>query len=171
MEKANQQACSQKKHSPKEYNDFRPGALTPVVMKYTGKMMVSKLRSEVDDAVHMVNKHLENPRDYARLLFNFSSTLQPRTLLLNQLCVKALTPTQCVRVNRTVSEPMTISTGAPQECVSSPVLFTLLDFPMTLRSNPNQKGSKKIRYRVPVSRHHNFKHYFVPLSIKALNAT
>lgn len=81
--------------------------------------MVSKLRSEVDDAVHMVTKHLENPRDYARLLFNFSSafnTLQPCILLLNHFRVNPFLPNQCVRVNRTVSEPMTISTGAPGVC-------------------------------------------------------
>lgn len=33
--------------------------------------------------------------------------------------------TQQVRVNRTLSEPLTISTGDLQGCVSSPVLFTL----------------------------------------------
>lgn len=151
-----------KKTCPKENNDFRPVALTPVVMKCMERIMVSRLRSEVgpqldpyqfayrhhrgtDDAinsiVHMVTKHLENPKAYARLLFvDFSSafnTLQPHILLniLNQLNVNPFiikwyhsfltNRTQHVRVNSTVSEPLTISTGAPQGSVSSPVLFTL----------------------------------------------
>ena len=88
-----------------------------------------------------MTKHLENPRAYARLLFvDFSSafnTLQPH-VLLNTLQLMNVNPfitkwyhsfltnrTQQVRVNRTLSEPLTISTGAPQGCVSSPVLFTL----------------------------------------------
>ncbi len=91
--------------------------------------------------MHLVTKHLENPRAYAKLLFvDFSSafnTLQPHILLktmqrmnVNPFIIKLFysfltNRSQQVRVNRTLSESMIISTGAPQGCVSSPALFTL----------------------------------------------
>ncbi len=147
---------------PHENNDFRPIALTSVVMKCMEKLIVSQLKLEVcpqldpyqfaykrhrgtDDAinslVHLVIKHLENPRAYAKLLFvDFSSafnTLQPHILLktmqqmnVNPFIIKwfysfLTNRSQQVRVNRTLSESTIINTGAPQGCVSSPVLFTL----------------------------------------------
>ena len=98
-----------------------------------------------DDAItgitHLALKHLEAPGAYARLLFiDFSSafnSLQPYLLIkkMNQMSVSPsiikwfhsfLTQrTQNVRVNSTFSDSKVISTGAPQGCVSSPVLFTL----------------------------------------------
>ncbi|KAI2644006.1 RNA-directed DNA polymerase from mobile element jockey [Labeo rohita] len=151
-----------KKSCPQENNDFRPIALTSVVMKCMEKLIMSQLIKEVgsqldpyqfaykhqrgtDDAinslVHLVTKHLENPMVYARLLFvDFSSafnTLQPHILLktmqrmnVNPSIIKWLhsfltNRSQQVRVNKTLSESTTISTGVPQGCVSSPVLFTL----------------------------------------------
>ena len=98
-----------------------------------------------DDAVgsitHLVSKHLDDSKAYARLLFiDFSSafnTLQPY-LLLEKLKQMDVNPciikwyfsfltnrTQQVKVNGKISNSHDISTGAPQGCVSSPVLFTL----------------------------------------------
>lgn len=78
-----------KKPCPQENNDFRTVALTSVVMKCLEKLTVSKVHEDVgpqldpyqfaythqrgtDDAinsiVHLVTKHLENPKAYARLL-------------------------------------------------------------------------------------------------------
>ena len=151
-----------KKSCPKENNDYRPVALTPIVMKCFEKYMVTKLKAEIgpkldpqqfayrqgrgtDDAItgitHLALKHLEAPGAYARLLFiDFSSafnSLQPYLLIkkMNQMSVSPsiikwfhsfLTQrTQNVRVNSTFSDSKVISTGAPQGCVSSPVLFTL----------------------------------------------
>ncbi len=151
-----------KKSCPQENNDFRPIALTSVVMKSMEKLIVSQLKLEVcpqldpyqfaykrqrgtDDSinslVHLVIKHLENPRAYAKLLYvDFSSafnTLQPHILLktmqrmnVNPFIIKwfysfLTNRSQQVRVNRTLSESTIINTGAPQGCVSSPVLFTL----------------------------------------------
>lgn len=84
-----------KKSCPQQNDDYRPVALTSIVMKSLERIMVSKLRSEVqhlldpyqfaynngrgtDDAlittVHSILKHLENPSGYVRLLFmDFSS--------------------------------------------------------------------------------------------------
>ncbi len=74
------------------------------------------------------------------LLIDFSSafnTLQPH-FLMQKLKAMSVNPfilkwhssfltkrAQLVRVNNTVSEPRQTSTGAPQGCVSSPVLVTL----------------------------------------------
>lgn len=97
-----------------------------------------------DDAInsitHLTLKHLEDPKAYARLLFiDFSSafnTLQPH-LLLQKMIQMNVNPfikwfysfltdrTQNVRINNSLSDPKHISTGAPQGCVSSPVLFIL----------------------------------------------
>ena len=96
-----------KKPCPTEYNDYRPVALTSVIMKCFEKyIMVSVLKSETnselvplqfghrqgrstDDAInsiaHLTLKHLEDPKAYAYpLLIEFSPafyTLQPHLLL------------------------------------------------------------------------------------------
>lgn len=95
-----------KKPCPMENNDFRPVALTSIVMKSFESIMAGNLRSEVqhlldpyqfayndgrstDDALntttHFILQHLENPTAYARLMFmDFSSafnTILPQVLL------------------------------------------------------------------------------------------
>ena len=95
-----------KKASCKENNDYRPVALTSLVMKCFEKIMISFLKTEVggfldpfqfaykcnrstEDAIlavtHVINKHLEDSSSFARLLFvDFSSafyTLQPHLLI------------------------------------------------------------------------------------------
>nr|AAA83743.1 orf1 [Batrachocottus baicalensis] len=86
-------------------------------------------------------QHLDSPRTYARVLFvDFSTAfntiipavLQPK---LSQLTVPAPTchwitnfltdRTQQVRLGKITSSTRTISTGAPQGCVLSPLLFSL----------------------------------------------
>jgi hypothetical protein len=100
----------------------------------------------VDDAkafiIDTVHKHLERPNTSARLLFiDFSSafnTLQPH-ILANKLTsyfhlddqlirwiMDFLTDrSQRVRVNNTFSDLRHTSTGSPQDCVLSPLLFIL----------------------------------------------
>ncbi len=89
----------------------------------------------------MVNIHLEDTQSYARLLLiDFSSafnTLLPRLLISkpielkgNPFCIKwfysfLTNCTQQVRVNNCYSEMKITNKGAPQGCVSSPILFTL----------------------------------------------
>uniref|UniRef100_A0A9J7WZZ8 Reverse transcriptase domain-containing protein n=1 Tax=Cyprinus carpio carpio TaxID=630221 RepID=A0A9J7WZZ8_CYPCA len=99
----------------------------------------------VDDAVniglHYVLQHLDRPGTYVRILFvDFSSafnTIIPNLLLpkLTQLSVPSsicqwinsfLTDRQqLVRLGTYKSSTRTISTGAPQGCVLSPLLFSL----------------------------------------------
>ncbi|KAL0148922.1 hypothetical protein M9458_055726 [Cirrhinus mrigala] len=99
----------------------------------------------VDDAVnvglHYILQHLDKPGTYARILFvDFSSafnTIIPDILQikLSQLSVPTsicqwitnfLTDRQqLVRLGKLTSGTRTISTGAPQGCVLSPLLFSL----------------------------------------------
>ncbi|KAI2658156.1 putative RNA-directed DNA polymerase from transposon BS [Labeo rohita] len=99
----------------------------------------------VDDAVnmglHYILQHLDKPGTYARILFvDFSSafnTIIPDILQnkLSQLSVPTsicqwitsfLTDRQqLVRLGKLTSSTRTISTGAPQGCVLSPLLFSL----------------------------------------------
>ena len=94
-----------KKNNPKQLNDFRPVALTSLVMKTLEKLIKSFILSEiehkldplqfayrpgkgVDDAklfiLNTLYKHLEKPGAHARILFaDFSSafnTIQPHIL-------------------------------------------------------------------------------------------
>ncbi|XP_070183628.1 uncharacterized protein [Littorina saxatilis] len=95
-----------KKPKVTQLNDFRPVALTSVIMKVLERLILRHLRAftghlsdplqfayqanrSVDDAVamglHFVLQHLENPRTYARMLFiDYSSafnTIIPHKLL------------------------------------------------------------------------------------------
>ncbi len=142
-------------------NDYRPVALTSVVMKSLEKLVLAHLKDitgpsleplpfaytanrSVDDAVnmglHYVLQHLDRPGTYVRILFvDFNSAFN--TIILYSLQNKLTQPSvptsvcqwvnsfltdrqQLVRLGKFSSSTRTISTGAPQGCVLSPLLFS-----------------------------------------------
>ncbi|KAI2657165.1 putative RNA-directed DNA polymerase from transposon BS [Labeo rohita] len=143
-------------------NDYRPVALTSVVMKSFEKLVLAYLKNitgpllgplqfayranrSVDDAVnmglHFILQHLDKTGNYVKILFvDFNSafnTIIPTLLQskLAQLCVPSsicqwITSflrdrQQLVRMGKLTSNSRTTSTGAPQGCVLSPLLFSL----------------------------------------------
>ncbi|KAK3548134.1 hypothetical protein QTP70_004875 [Hemibagrus guttatus] len=113
-------------------NDYRPVALTSVVMKSFEHLVLSYLKDitdplldplqfayranrSVDDvvnmALHFILQHLDSPGSYARIQF-LDHGLPDRQ-------------TQFVRLGMHVSDLQHISTGSPQGCVLSPLLFSL----------------------------------------------
>uniref|UniRef100_A0A669C6E4 Reverse transcriptase domain-containing protein n=1 Tax=Oreochromis niloticus TaxID=8128 RepID=A0A669C6E4_ORENI len=143
-------------------NDYRPVALTSVVMKSFERLVLSYLKTltaplldplqfaytvkrsldgAINMALHFTLQHLDSPGTYARILFvDFSSAFN--TILPDHLQGKLshmnvpdpicrwitdfLTDRkQHVRLGKNVSDSRTISTGSPQGCVLSPLLFSL----------------------------------------------
>ncbi|KAK3565557.1 hypothetical protein QTP86_012217 [Hemibagrus guttatus] len=143
-------------------NDYRPVALTSVVMKSFERLVLAYLKNitgplldplqfayranrSVDDAVnmglHFILQHLDKSGTYVRLLFvDFSSafnTIIP-TLLQTKLTQLSVPSSICqwitsfltdrhqlVKLGKFKSNSRTTSTGAPQGCVLSPLLFSL----------------------------------------------
>uniref|UniRef100_A0A1A8PUX4 Reverse transcriptase domain-containing protein n=1 Tax=Nothobranchius rachovii TaxID=451742 RepID=A0A1A8PUX4_9TELE len=84
-----------KKSSPTELNDYRPVALTSVVMKSFERLVLSHLKSTTGHQLdHWISSFLTNR-------------------------------SQHVRLNNVTSGTRLISTGTPQGCVLSPLLFSL----------------------------------------------
>ncbi|KAK3513874.1 hypothetical protein QTP70_032885, partial [Hemibagrus guttatus] len=126
-------------------NDYRPVALTSVVMKSFERLVLSYLKDitdplldplqfayranrSVDDAVnmalHFILQHLDSPGSYARILFvDFSSAFNT---IIPALLDHGLPDRQtAVREAGNASDLQHISTGSPQGCVLSPLLFSL----------------------------------------------
>ncbi len=143
-------------------NDYRPVALTPVVMKCFEKLVRSHITAALprtldphqfayranrstEDAVatalHAALAHLERQGSYVRMLFvDYSSAFN--TILPHKLVVKlgelGIPHDTCmwinsflsdrrqrVRVGHHTSTALSLSTGSPQGCVLSPLLYSL----------------------------------------------
>lgn len=151
-----------KKPRPSGLNDYRPVALTSVVMKSFERLVLSHLKAitnphldplqfayranrSVDDtvniALHHILQHLDSPGNYARILAvdcsSAFNTIIPAWLQhkLSQLGVPDSTcrwitdflsdRKQCVKLGKHTSDSRSISTGSPQGCVLSPMLFSI----------------------------------------------
>ncbi|XP_068506162.1 uncharacterized protein [Syngnathus scovelli] len=164
-----------KKPAPSCFNDYRPVALTPIIMKCFERLVMEHIKSALpptidpfqfayrakrssEDAIcsalHSALTHLERKDSYVRLLFvDFSSafnTIVPQRLIckldelglstslcnwiLDFLCQRP----RVVRVGDKISASITLSTGAPQGCVLSPLLFTLLTHDCTATYSDNR---------------------------------
>ncbi len=132
-------------------NYYRPVALKSVVMKSFEKLVLAHLNDItghsldplqfayranrfVDDAInmglHYVLQHLDRPGAYVRILFvDFSVAKLTQLSMPTSICQwinSFLTDRQqLVRLGKYTSSTRTISTGAPQGCVLSPLLFSL----------------------------------------------
>lgn len=149
--------------SPVSLNDFRPVALTSLIMKTLEKIVKDELLKSVQDLLdpfqfayrpnrgvedavctllNLIHTHLENAKSFVRLVFiDFSSAfncIQPHILagilkgtfnidpclicwLMNFLTNRS----QRVRVNGMLSDVLLSSSGSPQGCVLSAILFIL----------------------------------------------
>jgi len=120
------------------WKDITRPSLDPLQFTYIAN-------SSVDDAVnmglHYILQHLDKPGNYARILFVdlssafnsimpdlLSDKLTPLSVStsIGQWIISFLTDRQqLVRPGKLSSRTQTISTGAPQGCVLSPLLFSI----------------------------------------------
>ncbi|KAK2908186.1 hypothetical protein Q8A73_009259 [Channa argus] len=148
----------QKKLSPSCFNDYRPVALTPIIMKCFERLVMHHIKSALPppwtpSSLHSALTQLDKKDSYVRMLFiDFSSafnTIIPQQLihklvrlglntsLCNWLLDFLTGRPQAVRVGSNTSSTITLNTGAPQGCVLSPLLFTLLTHDCTPSHNSN----------------------------------
>ncbi|KAK3522402.1 hypothetical protein QTP86_009812 [Hemibagrus guttatus] len=135
-------------------NDYRPVALTPIVRHIKTQLPPSldplqfayhpnrSMDYAITTTYHLALTHLDNKDSYVRMLFiDFSSafnTIFPQHLI-EKLNMPGLNTSLCnwildfltgrpqsVRIGNSISSTTTLSTGAPQGCVLSPLLFNLL---------------------------------------------
>ncbi|KAK3548106.1 hypothetical protein QTP70_004720 [Hemibagrus guttatus] len=156
-------------------NDYRPVALTPIIIKCFERLVMRQFKDllppsldpmpftyhpnrSMDDAIsttlHLSLTHLENKDTYVRMLFiNYSSafnTIIPQhltenlsllginTFLCNWILDFMTGRPQSVRIGNRTSSATTLNTGAPQGCMLSPLLFTLLTHDCAAMHSSNQ---------------------------------
>ncbi|KAK3575632.1 hypothetical protein QTP86_031588, partial [Hemibagrus guttatus] len=162
-----------KKTHPASLNNYRPVALTSVVMKCLEQLVKDFIISSLPDTLHPLKfaycpnrstddaishllhtslTHLDTKKgNYVKMLFvDYSSAFN--TIILSTITTKLqylrLSPSMCqwisifltgrpqaVRMGRHVSASLTHSTGAPQGCVLSPLLYSLYMYDCVATTN------------------------------------
>ena len=108
----------------------------------------------ISNTLHSVITHLDQKDTYARILYvDFSSAFNTNIpqKLMKKLLLLSLNTAMClwikdflterpqsVHVGNNTSNSITLSTGSPQGCVLSPLLFTLLTHDCASRHEGNQ---------------------------------
>ncbi|KAK1803861.1 hypothetical protein P4O66_003810 [Electrophorus voltai] len=117
-----------KKPRPSGLNDYRPVALTSVVMKCFEKpvrdFITSSLPASMDPLQFAYRHNRSNDDAIAHLLHTTLTHLD-----------KGKDRPQSVRVGNCVSPTLTLSTGAPQGCVLSPLLYSMYTYDCTATSS------------------------------------
>ncbi|KAK1786195.1 hypothetical protein P4O66_017906, partial [Electrophorus voltai] len=162
-----------KKPRPSDLNDYRPVALTSVMMKCFEKLVRDFITSSLpasmdplqfayrhnrstDDAIanllHTTLTHLDEGRgNYVKMLFGYYSsafnTIIPslfttklgdlglHTSLCDWISIFLTDRPQSVRVGNCASSTLTLSTGATQGCVLSPLLYSLYTYDCTANAS------------------------------------
>ncbi|KAK1805253.1 hypothetical protein P4O66_019595, partial [Electrophorus voltai] len=107
-----------KKPRPSDLNDYRPVALTSVVMK-----CFEKLARDFMDPLQFAYRHNRSTDDAIAYLLHTTLTHLDEGR------------PQSVRVGNCASSTLTLSTGAPQGCVLSPLLYSLYTHDCTATSS------------------------------------
>ncbi|KAK1786882.1 hypothetical protein P4O66_017263, partial [Electrophorus voltai] len=141
-------------------NDYRPIALTSIIMKCFERLVMRHIKTQlppsldaISTTLHLALTHLEKKGIYVRMLFiDFSSAFNTIVSqhLIGKLSLLGLNTSLCnwildfltgrpqfVRIGSSTSNTTTLSTGAPQGSVLSPLLFTLLTHDCAAMHNLN----------------------------------
>ncbi|KAK3560673.1 hypothetical protein QTP86_014520, partial [Hemibagrus guttatus] len=126
------------------HNDYCPVALTPIVMKCFERLVMRHIQTQLPLSLDPLQTHMyECCSDFCsafntiipRHLFGKLSLLGLNTSLCNWILDFLTGRPQSVRIGNSLSSTTTLSTGAPQGCVLSPLLFTLLTHRLLHSSN------------------------------------